>query len=49
MVDNGQYGRKDIIDVSVLDWEKPWDTAEAEGWAPPMTEDELKPYEFLGL
>jgi|LauGreDrversion4_2_1035121.scaffolds.fasta_scaffold83312_5 hypothetical protein len=49
MVDNGQYGRKDIVDVSVCDWDRPWDVAEAEGWVPSMTEEQLKPYDVLGL
>jgi hypothetical protein len=49
MVDNGQYGRKDIVDVSVCDWDRPWDVAEAEGSVPSMTEEQLKPYDVLGL
>jgi hypothetical protein len=47
---DGFYHRSKIIDISVLNWDRPWEVMEAgEDVLQPMSEEELKQWEILGI
>jgi hypothetical protein len=47
---DGVYHRSKIIDISVLNWDRPWEVMEAgKDVLHPMSEEELKQWEILGI
>ena len=49
VIDLGGYDRSRIIDIQVLNWEKPWDIEEADYPVTPLSKDELNKYDILGI
>jgi hypothetical protein len=49
IVSSGDYTAHPIIDISVLDWDRPWDVAETEHWTAPMTDRQLAEWSILGI
>jgi hypothetical protein len=50
MMFDGCYERSKIIDISVLNWDNPWEVMEAGADAlRPLSEEELNKWDILGL
>ena len=49
VIDLGGYDRSRIVDIQVLDWDKPWDISEADYPVTPLSKDELTKYDILGI
>jgi len=43
------YDRTKIIDISVLDWDRPWEVMEVEEKATPLSEEYLTKWEVIGI